>query len=332
MSNKINYDIFDLTKLILSLMVVAIHTNLFPMLYPWLRIAVPMFFIISSFLLSEKIKKDGDKKSILKNYTIRLLKLYTFWFVILLPVTIIIRHNWFDEGIIKGCFIVIKNIFFGSTFSGSWYLTATIFGTLVVYNISDNKINRKILLCIFVLFYIFCCIASSYSFIIKSNLALNILKTIQPQFTFLTSLIFIYIGKLYSEKDNKLRIKNNIIGTIIFAVLLFLEWKIIYKVSNNFDKDCYIFIMPLAYYLFGTIKLIKINVSNSKTIRNFSSFIYPFHISLIPIIKFAFSNVLNIEINNMILYIITVLVSLITFFIVEKLEKNKKFKLLKYSH
>ena len=39
-----NYDIFDLVKLILSIMIVAIHTSLFPtILYPWLRLAVPLF-------------------------------------------------------------------------------------------------------------------------------------------------------------------------------------------------------------------------------------------------------------------------------------------------
>lgn len=37
--------IFDVVKFCLALMVVAIHSKLFPMLlYPWLRLAVPLFF------------------------------------------------------------------------------------------------------------------------------------------------------------------------------------------------------------------------------------------------------------------------------------------------
>ena len=59
MVNKTNYDILDLAKFIFSLMILAIHTSLFPkILYPWLRIAVPMFFIISSFLLFKKINNS----------------------------------------------------------------------------------------------------------------------------------------------------------------------------------------------------------------------------------------------------------------------------------
>ena len=66
-----NYDIFDLTKYTLSIMVIAIHSCLFPMiLYPWLRLAIPLFFIISSFLLFIKINfsSKNEKNTIIKKY------------------------------------------------------------------------------------------------------------------------------------------------------------------------------------------------------------------------------------------------------------------------
>ena len=70
-----NYDILDLTKLILSIMIVAIHTSLLPtVLYPWLRLAVPLFFIISSFFLFNKVNNSTQDESgkIVKNFLLHI--------------------------------------------------------------------------------------------------------------------------------------------------------------------------------------------------------------------------------------------------------------------
>lgn len=54
MNNKIQYDIFDLIKFIMSIVVVAIHAHPLGeyhyLIYPWARIAVPTFFLISAYL------------------------------------------------------------------------------------------------------------------------------------------------------------------------------------------------------------------------------------------------------------------------------------------
>lgn len=56
-----NYDIFDLTKFILSLFIVAIHSSiLLDILSPCVRIAVPLFFMISSYLFFERKYKMTD--------------------------------------------------------------------------------------------------------------------------------------------------------------------------------------------------------------------------------------------------------------------------------
>lgn len=50
-----NYDIFDLTKFILSIFIVSIHSGIVSDIFiPIVRIAVPMFFIITSYLLFSK--------------------------------------------------------------------------------------------------------------------------------------------------------------------------------------------------------------------------------------------------------------------------------------
>ena len=63
-----NNDTFDILKYILSFMIIAIHTGggYARALYPWLRIAVPLFFMISAYLLFSKYVKQSFEN---KKYT-----------------------------------------------------------------------------------------------------------------------------------------------------------------------------------------------------------------------------------------------------------------------
>ena len=130
---------FDVLKFFLSLIVVTIHVNLTSqILLPWSRIAVPLFFVISSYFLFSKInltEKYDEQKLILKKYIFRNLKLYAFWFIALLPITLYYR-KWFDAEIFVGFFKFVKAVLFQSTFRASWYIMATIIGTIIVFYLS----------------------------------------------------------------------------------------------------------------------------------------------------------------------------------------------------
>ena len=50
-----NYDTFDLIKFILSIFIISIHSGIVPdILIPVVRTAVPLFFMISSYLFFNK--------------------------------------------------------------------------------------------------------------------------------------------------------------------------------------------------------------------------------------------------------------------------------------
>ena len=123
---KKSYDSkFDIIKFILSLFVVLVHTEVYTkVLHPWIKITVPMFFIITSYFLFSKLKSETSvkkKKDIIKLFIVRNLKLYFFWFVLLIPLTLINHRNMeFNNGFITG-FIsnAIKKLFFGSTYMSS---------------------------------------------------------------------------------------------------------------------------------------------------------------------------------------------------------------------
>ena len=108
---------YDLIKFFLSLLVLAIHATLYPMvLYPWLRIAVPLFFMMSSYFLFSKLREAPKDKhrAILKKFVVRNLQLYSYWFIILLPVTIYIRKElWFSNGFLENTLTILKSILFG---------------------------------------------------------------------------------------------------------------------------------------------------------------------------------------------------------------------------
>lgn len=332
---KDNKDVLDVTKLILSLMVVAIHTVLYPeFLYPWLRLAVPLFFIISSYLLFDKINKSSksDEKIIIKNHTIRLLKFYFFWLIALLPITLYIRRDWFNEGIICGILTFVKHFFLGGTFLGSWFITATIFGTIIVYFLSE-KFNYKFLIFIFFVINVICCLFSCYfSFFSRFTFISTIVELFgQPKTNFSVSLIYILIGKLYSEnKFTTISNKKRFIALIFFCVLLFAEWKIVFLLTGSINNDCYLFLVPVAFLIFGIINDKKIVVKKSRVLRKFSSFIYPLHISLIPVINTPLRILFDISLHPLLLYILVLFVCFILFYIVCKLEK--RIKILKYSY
>lgn len=77
MSNRDNIDVFDVAKFIMAIMVVSIHTLGKYAIYPIFRIAVPLFFMISSFLFFSNSKKNNGTKY-LKKFCIRNIKLYFF--------------------------------------------------------------------------------------------------------------------------------------------------------------------------------------------------------------------------------------------------------------
>ena len=329
-----NYDILDITKLILCLMVVAIHTELFPMvLYPWLLLAVPLFFIISSYLLYTKINilPKEDRNNMIKKYILRLVKYYLFWFILLLPATMLARREWFDNGIVNGILLFIKNLFLGATFKASWYITATIFGTIIVEKLSI-KFNSKILIPLFIFAYIICCCTSSYYFIFNKNKIITIISLIiEPHFTFLFSLIYIYAGKLIQEKKLKINKKTNVLLIILSCILLYIEWFTIYKINGTFNKPGYLFIVPTAILVFNYIKDIKIVVKNSKVLRQFSSFTYPLHCSAAGILSFVLKKFIDNEVlRTTTNFILTISICILAFYIVKKLES--KINVLKYSH
>ena len=109
-----NNDSLDCLKVILSVLIVILHSH--PLgekyhyiFYPLVRVAVPVFFIISGFLFFNKCERINPIDA-LKRYVIRNMKLYAFWECVLLPVTIYVR-DYFSNGMLNGFYKYVKDFY-----------------------------------------------------------------------------------------------------------------------------------------------------------------------------------------------------------------------------
>lgn len=114
MTNSISarhkYPSFDLLKLLLAYFVVAIHSNM-NNYSGWIGhviyTAVPIFFSISGFLMYPRYQDV----SYIKNYCLKIFKLYFLWTILYLPLTIygikINNLHGFSiiESLIRGTFV-----------------------------------------------------------------------------------------------------------------------------------------------------------------------------------------------------------------------------------
>lgn len=196
--SKKNYNMVDLWKLIMSVIVVAIHVEPLHHIHnPYLQVLshaifalpVPFFFIVSGFLLAERMKigngNVGYNSSIIKGSLFSYVKMYLIWSAVYLPIDII--HSIKEK---MSLLDWLKRFFQGIFFIGEhynswvlWYLLSAIYALLILL-LFIKHIGNKGLLFLFIIFVIismFCDYASvhqlpgyfKYFNIILSNTFVN---------------------------------------------------------------------------------------------------------------------------------------------------------------
>jgi len=295
--SKTRYDAkYDLVKFGLSLLVMAIHSLLYPMvLFPWLRTAVPLFFMISSYFVFSKLNTAPDKAQagILKKFILRNLQLYLCWFLILLPITLIKRKElYFSGSFSENLLAIVRSIFFGSTFSASWFISATIIGVILIHFLT--KLLRKdfAVFIISLLAFCFVTLASSYKPLISGTFVETAIDKYVAIFGYLVcsfpaALLWIFIGKMVAEQ--KIRFQPLwllILLTICSCIGLFLEWKFVGSLAGSYSNDSYFMLAPLCILLFlGMQQLKPVCWKHSVHFKRASTVIYVTHASIIPVIS-----------------------------------------------
>ncbi|QDJ23960.1 acyltransferase family protein [Pediococcus pentosaceus] len=265
-------DTFDIMKAIMALMITVIHIVALNKLgilgifmFPILRTAVPLFFMISSYLFFSRInliKSYEEQKNYLHKAIKRNLQLYLLWFIILSPITFYIR-DYFKNGLLNGVSILIWNFIAGSTFIASWYIMALVIGLITVFYLT-KKFNNKSVIILSILIYIFCVLTSNYGNLPVMQMTHGLLSYWTPYNSFTAGIIWIVAGKIFAENENIFYFgatKQKII-IVIMIVLLYLEQILIVYLNSSYATDFYFMLVPLCLALFAL--LLKTNLKNSR--------------------------------------------------------------------
>lgn len=330
---KKQYHSIDLMKFIACIFVVAIHTNPFNEISPIIntiicqgiaRLAVPLFFISSAFFL---FQGDFDKSKV-KKYCLRMGELYLFWFLLSLPITIYNRIiiSPYPAGITV--FRFVRSFFLTSTFSGSWFLTSCIFCAIIYCLLEklDERKRRIITIVICIASYFLCVFTSAYGGLIDL-FGLTPIYTIwetlfsKPYTSILVGLPYFALGRHIVKDDVKCS-RQHCWGVFLSIILLMGEILITMKLEVTNTTDCYLMLLPCAYFIFVVVKDWTVQLKVSSALRSVSTIVFFSHfiwIFVLELVEFF----VEISILCIAKFLITVFLSLATAIIVLKLSKTK---------
>lgn len=322
----------DILKFIMALLIVAIHSeavNNFPIVYevtnPVMMSAVPMFFVISAFLLFRKIRQSQlsgqQEREILLHFTWRLFLLYSFWMVVQFPLVIHTRH-YLSMSFIEFIYNFLLDIAFRSTFHGAWFFSALVVGTWLIYFASKMLKDKTIwILPLFVALYIYH--ADELSVQYQAFWFWYQENVINPQNSFLVSLFWISAGFILANPDIIEKIEN-LRNNYVMGGLFGIAWLL----SIMLLDLRVIMVLPL-FVLFYNWNLESKPVY--KMMRQSSILIFTLHFIFIGIFRMICPNVELLQ-HGLFLYGVLVLLCLLSSVVILRLKNFKIFSWLKYSY
>lgn len=255
MSKK--YDLVDVFRVFAAVSVVFIHSwpvgsyssSVGNVIVALSRYAVPFFFIVTGFFVSKSLARRDDKAEYfryIKKYVVRIFWLYVIWWVIYIPNTAV---RWSGKNqfasysgfelywkLLRSYFL---NFFTGSTFTGSWYLSATILGVLILFSFRGGE--RDFIGGVSMILFVGVLLLGNYGKVLLQGDMLNDWVWIRnhignPSQSFLTSVPLLYIGNLiyrFENVFNRIDIRWLIIGLIGSSLMMFKENQLWLRLGAN---------------------------------------------------------------------------------------------------
>lgn len=132
---------FDILKFVLAFLIVVMHSSVFPRwMLPLPRLAVPLFFMMTSYLFFVKLKNISDevfRKQAIVKYIKRNTYLYLFWCIVFLPCMIVLQYmSWSAGGVLGVIKYNLKAFFISGFFPASWFILATVYAVTIVFFLS----------------------------------------------------------------------------------------------------------------------------------------------------------------------------------------------------
>ncbi|OQO70948.1 hypothetical protein BH747_02805 [Enterococcus villorum] len=343
-TKNITYELLDLIKFIAAICVVGIHT--FPHdgtgndIRIFFRFSVPLFFIISSYLLFSKLTYTDKKKDyfVIKRYSLRILTMYLCWLIFYSPYiinrleSIINQPDLFKNGLILLYSLVLGYV---PSIGVSWFLMAIVLGVIVTYYVA-MYLSDKFLIILGILSFGIGLATSTYgkwyfalTFIHKIPLATSV------PFSLVSTICYIIIGYFLVKYNRFGRTFSNftmIILSLLFSILGYLEVKFAQSLDFYYDSQNFIFLPFIAVCIFlFIINNPQIKIPYATFFRKASIIIYLAQ-NPIKFILFKFGQTNQIDLlstDNVTVYITQCCLLLFISYLIIELSKYNQLRLLR---
>ena len=205
-----SYDCIDLAKFIGSVLIFSMHCNALGdiefgsfVLEIAARWGVPFFFISSSYFLLRKGENGNITETQLKNYILRIGRLYLIWFIYNLPNIFAVRLYSKDLTSVRVWLHFVKNSMLSSTFTASWFLGSSLFSAWFVYTLG-KKMSTKALLGISFVLYLPCIFSSVYYGLTPRRI-IDVLSFICFPLNIFNGCIYFAVGKYICENEKRIK-------------------------------------------------------------------------------------------------------------------------------
>jgi hypothetical protein len=328
-------DRFDVLKFVLALLIVAMHSGIFPRwLLPVSRLAVPLFFIMTSYFFHLRLIDVVDKKErtkVLLKYVRRNVQLYLFWSIVLFPSVILFHLSWFKFGFVYAVFKVLRNFLITGFFPASWFILATVYAVLIVFVLSKWMKNGWIFFIALAL-YSFALLDSNYGGILSQSVrdSLNIFN-IRQSLNLPAALIWVIIGKILAERPINISQSITWLLLSVASVAYYGEFFMVEYFGWSIHTDCFVMSIPLCTLIFIVIgQSVDIKCKHALKLRKSSIIIYCLHKTIISVLEIVSSH--SFEMTRLVIFVITLICSVCLAFVIIYLREQKDVKCLKYSY
>lgn len=236
------------------------------------------------------------------------------------------KRPYLSDGFPKGCIEFVKDLFFGTTFPGSWFLSALIVSVLLVYFM--NRMLGKymtLLLTLLVALYVSCVdnLPAHWHFAYDWYAA-NVRTEVNLSFP--SQMIWVAIGMFIGSNLDILISKKNVLLPVMSALaitcyIISCFW------TSPFIK--YIWVVSICLIAF----FIDLpDCPAYKRIRNYSILIFLFHFSIAGKMSLFCTVVGDSLVTNWLYYILVIAISIAFAEVVLRLEKVRHLEFLEYLH
>lgn len=287
MGKRVSYPALDRMKYAGAIMVIMIHcdtlipqaeTNFF-IKNIICRIAVPFFFVSSSFFIRKGMQMRPEY---LKEYFLHLINSYVVWSILFLPMGL----DWIHQNQEVPIELLPAALFVGFVHIGTyyhlWYIPAFILSVIFIVNLLKRFSYQKVFVISLVL-YLFGSLETYYGLLpsgwFKDFFDLVIRLTFTTRNGLFFGMIFTLIGFfIYDHQEKLSRMgKHSSSFLLLFGSLFVLEGLFLFHI-HRLDMNFILMLVPLSFFLFLWL-LSKNPTQNSclKKLRELSQYYYFIH-------------------------------------------------------